>query len=105
MIGIALTRDHRDSDSAAFKLITIAWAVEALNFVGRPGNQIAKATRSGSLFGLALAKLFLGHPFIFVRCHPSSEPVLSSSLVVIGCLLAPRFYQRAGERKQIQAPS
>lgn len=113
MIGIALTFvTIAIPIQLRSNWITIAWAVEALTLLwaGLEIRSLKLRTFGCTLFGLALAKLFVWDtpwsPFSF---RPMFTPVLNryflSSLVVIGCLFcASVLYQRASERKQIHAP-
>ncbi len=110
MIGIALTFvTIAIPIQLRSNWITIAWAVEALTMLwaGLEIRSIRLRVIACTLFGLALAKLcFWDTNFLY---RPIFTPVLNryflSSLVVIGCVFgAAVLYQRASERKHIQAP-
>jgi uncharacterized membrane protein len=89
--------------------ITIAWAIEALIILwaGLEIRSLRLRVIGLTLFGLALGKLFFWDTRFDSR--PLFTPVLNryflSSLVVISCLFAASIlYQRASERKLIDAP-
>jgi uncharacterized membrane protein len=89
--------------------ITIAWAVEGLTILwaGIEIRSVRLRANAFALFGLALGKLlFWDTPY---RYRPAFTPVFNryflSSLAVIACLLGALYlYQRASERKLIEAP-
>ena len=89
--------------------ITIAWAVEGLAILWAALEIRSAKLRAHAfaLFGLAFAKLlFWDTPYGY---RPAFTPVFNryflSSLAVIGCFLgAVYLYQRASERKLIEAP-
>jgi uncharacterized membrane protein len=110
MIGIALTFvTIAIPIQLRSNWITITWAVVALAILGAGLEIRSPRLRVFGfiLFGLALARLFFWDtPFSF---RPMFTPALNryflSSVVVIGCLFAASLiYQRASERKLIQAP-